>query len=81
MLEKMEYWKNGIKKQKNQFHYSNNHFQPIIPAFQPSNIPELLEYHQFLTKSIIVFLSNRDLGEWVFLKRDGQQWFLLPFPR
>jgi len=40
MLEKMEYWNNGIKKQKNQFHSSGNHFQPIIPIFQPSNIPE-----------------------------------------
>jgi len=39
MLEKMEYWNNGIKKQKNQFHFSVNHFRPTIPAFQPSNIP------------------------------------------
>jgi hypothetical protein len=40
MMEKMEYWNNGIKKQENQFHCSNNHFQRIIPVFQPSNIPE-----------------------------------------
>jgi hypothetical protein len=40
MLEKMEYWNNGIKKQKNQFHSSGNHFQPIIPVFQPYNIPD-----------------------------------------
>jgi len=41
MMEKMEYWNNGIKKQKNQFHCSNSHFQTIIPVFQPSNIPEI----------------------------------------
>jgi hypothetical protein len=81
MLEKMEYWNNGIKKEENQpirlpglkpriysglilsgafylnpkigiwrrrtyqFHCSGTHFQPIIPVFQPSNIPEFVEYH------------------------------------
>jgi len=40
MLEKMEYWNNGIKKQKNQFRGSGHHFQAVIPVFQPSNIPE-----------------------------------------
>jgi len=50
MLGKMEYWNNGIKKQKNQFHTSD-HFQPIIPVFQPSNVPEFKGYHQSLLKS------------------------------
>ncbi len=34
----MEYWNNGIKKQKDQFHSSGTHFQPIIPVFQHSRI-------------------------------------------
>jgi hypothetical protein len=41
MLGKMEYWNNGIKKQKNQFCGLGSHFQPTLPAFQPSNIPEV----------------------------------------
>jgi hypothetical protein len=41
MLDKMEYWNNGTKKQENQFHCSGNHFQPILPVFQSSNVPEL----------------------------------------
>jgi hypothetical protein len=38
---KMEYWNNGIKKQKYQFNYSKNHFQAIKPVIQHSNIPEI----------------------------------------
>jgi hypothetical protein len=37
-----------------QFLYLSDHFEAIIPVFQPSNIPEFTEYHQFLTKSIVV---------------------------
>jgi hypothetical protein len=44
----MEYWNIG----KHQFHCSGNHSQPILPAFQPSNIPEFKQYHQSLFKSI-----------------------------
>jgi hypothetical protein len=60
--KKMEYWNNGIKKQKNQFWCSCNHFQPIIPLFQLSYIPMHKEYHQSLVKSTLRLPLSKGRG-------------------
>ena len=69
-----------LRRRTYQFCCSNNHFQPITPVFQPSNIPEALHYHQFPVKSTFGFLYVRlSLPEGrILFRADTERTFALP---